>query len=98
MFFEKSKKKCFKKTYYVYLFSCLVPIDPPLHNMMRCRSMWKSIIPICIAAGGHCRDKSNMTYSNAEERLCVEGVRDFSTIIIGGGTAGCTIAYMTAKW
>ena len=28
----------------------------------------------------------------------VDGVREFSTVIIGGGTAGCTVAYLLAKW
>ena len=30
--------------------------------------------------------------------LEVDGQTAFSTVIIGGGTAGCTVAYLLAKW
>ena len=28
----------------------------------------------------------------------VDNTDTFSTVIIGGGTAGCTVAYLLAKW
>jgi hypothetical protein len=28
----------------------------------------------------------------------LDGESEFSTIVVGGGTAGCTVAYFTAKW
>ena len=30
--------------------------------------------------------------------LTIDGIGEFSTIIVGGGTAGCTCAYLLAKW
>lgn len=36
--------------------------------------------------------------SASPSNLLVEGTDDFNTIIVGGGTAGCTAAYMLAKW
>ena len=34
----------------------------------------------------------------ASRRLVVDGVDEFSCIFVGGGTAGCTGAYLLAKW
>lgn len=36
--------------------------------------------------------------SDAVKRESLLDEEKFSTIIVGGGTAGCTVAYLTAKW
>eukprot|EP00388_Colpodella_angusta_P026687 GDKK01006642.1.p1 GENE.GDKK01006642.1~~GDKK01006642.1.p1 ORF type:complete len:105 (+),score=12.84 GDKK01006642.1:64-378(+) len=36
--------------------------------------------------------------SDAVKREPLLEEEKFSTIIVGGGTAGCTVAYLTAKW
>lgn len=36
--------------------------------------------------------------SDAVKRESLLEEEKFSTIIVGGGTAGCTVAYLTAKW
>lgn len=47
------------------------------------------------------KDNNPLVTKNDSSRyniLEVDGEKSFTTVIIGGGTAGCTVAYLLAKW
>jgi hypothetical protein len=42
--------------------------------------------------------KPNSVIAAAVTELHVDGIEEFSAVIVGAGTSGCTTAYLLAKW
>lgn len=59
-------------------------------------------VGLSITALGACIGGGNISHCNSAptkpKPLSVNGINEFNTVIVGGGTAGCTTAYLTAKW
>jgi len=54
--------------------------------------------PAVAACGGLVARNDDVKAREGKKKCVVDGAQEFTTIIVGGGTAGCTCAYLLAKW
>ena len=94
-------QRCVYKTRSLY--------QPTYKSNKRKNSLWEGIACTSVVVGAvlYCKSteceqlEANATYTESKTLppcFSVDGLQEFSSIIVGGGTAGCIVAYFTAKW